>query len=84
MAVGGWGVGVRVSVDGGKTWSDRSTGLPTKNVFVLAFDPDVPNRLWVSTFEKGFYRSDDLGKTWKESGLMGSYGFDFIFVQKSD
>ena len=84
MAVGGWAVGVRISVDGGKTWTDRSAGLPTKNVFVLAFDPDVPDRLWVSTFEKGFYRSDDLGKTWQESGLMGSYGFDFVFVQKGN
>ncbi|MBE35678.1 MAG: hypothetical protein CMI16_09025 [Opitutaceae bacterium] len=84
MAVGGWGAGVRVSADGGKTWSDRSAGLPTKNIFVLAFDPDVANRLWVSTFEKGFYRSDDLGKTWQESGLMGSYGFDFVFVQSSN
>ena len=84
MAVGGWGVGVRVSVDGGKTWSDRSAGLPTKDVFVLSFDPDVANRLWVSTFEKGFYRSDDLGKTWVEAGLYGSYGFDFVFVQKGN
>ncbi len=84
MAVGGWDIGVRVSVDGGKTWTDRSEGLPTKNVFVLAFDPDVPNRLWVSTFEKGFYRSDDLGETWEEAGLTGSYGFDFVFVQKDN
>ena len=80
MAVAGWGVGVRVSVDGGATWADRSAGLPVKNVLVLAFDPDAPSRLWASTFEEGSYFSDDLGRTWQNGGLYGANGTDYIFV----
>jgi hypothetical protein len=80
MAVGGWNTGVRVSADGGATWTDRSAGLPVNHVFVLAFDPDSPGRLWASTFEEGTYYSDDLGRTWREGGLYGAYGSDFIFI----
>ena len=71
---------MRVSVDGGRTWADRSTGLPVKNVFVLAFDPDVSGRLWASTFEEGSFFSDDHGLTWQDGGLYGAYGYDFVFV----
>ena len=80
MAVGGWGVGVRVSADGGATWTDRSAGLPVKNVLVLAFDPDVKGRLWASTFEEGSFYSDNLGRTWKNGGLYGADGTDYVFV----
>ncbi len=80
MAVGGWGMGVRVSADGGATWVDRSAGLPVKNVLVLAFDPDTKGRLWAATFEEGSFYSDDLGRTWKNGGLYGADGTDYIFV----
>jgi hypothetical protein len=80
LAVGGWGIGVRVSSDGGGTWADRTAGLPVRHVFVLAFDPDVRGRLWASTFEEGSYYSDDLGLTWHDGGLHGAYGSDYIFV----
>ena len=62
------------------TWTDRSAGLPVKNVFVLAFDPAVKGRLWASTFEEGAFYSDDLGVTWQPGGLYGAYGSDFIFI----
>jgi hypothetical protein len=51
-----------------------------KNVFVLAFDPDVPGRLLASTFEEGTFYTDDLGRTWHSAGLDGAYVFDLIFV----
>ena len=82
MAVGGWGMGVRVSADGGATWADRSAGLPVKNVLVLAFDPDTKGRLWAATFEEGSFYSDDLGRSWKNGGLYGANGTDYIFVPR--
>jgi hypothetical protein len=51
-----------------------------RNVFVLAFDPGKPGRLWASTFEEGTFFSDDLGVTWQDGGLYGAFGFDFVFV----
>lgn len=80
MAVAGWHTGVRVSHDGGATWADGTDGLPVRDVFVLAFDPDVKGRLWASTFEEGTFYSDDLGRSWHDAGLYGAYGFDFYFV----
>ena len=70
MAIGGWDVGVRISTDGGATWTDRSAGLPVKHVFVLAFDPDTPGRLWASTFEEGAFFSDDHGQTCRTAASM--------------
>jgi len=80
IAVGGWNVGVRVSIDGGVSWVDRTAGLPVPHAMVLAFDPDVTGRLWASIFEESAYFSDDLGRTWKSGGLDGAYGYDFSFL----
>jgi len=80
MVTGGWDTGVRVSTDGGQIWVDRSAGLPNRRIFVLAFDPYQLGRLWVSTFEQGTFSSDDLGQTWRDAGLHGAYGADFVFA----
>ena len=79
MATGGWETGVRVSTDGGDTWTDRSAGLPNRRIFVLAFDPQQTGRLWASTFEAGAFFSDDGGHTWHDGGLHGAYGAAFVF-----
>ena len=39
IAVAGWGVGVAVSEDRGKTWQLRNAGLPSSAVWSVAFDP---------------------------------------------
>ncbi|MCX6945202.1 MAG: hypothetical protein NT173_10675 [Opitutales bacterium] len=80
MATGGWETGVRVSADAGRTWADRSAGLPNRKVFVVAFDPGHPGRLWASTFEEGSFYSDDRGRTWHDGGLDGAYGSDYVFA----
>ena len=68
------------STDGGKTWQDRSTGLPSPNVLTLTYDPNHAGRLWAATFEEGTVFSDDAGKTWQDGGLDGSLTNDLGFL----
>ena len=39
IAVAGWGIGVAISDDLGKTWQFRNAGLPGTSVWSVAFDP---------------------------------------------
>ena len=61
IALGGWGVGVLVTEDGGKTWQSRNAGLPRPDVWSVAFDPAKPGRLYASVHEEALYVSDDSG-----------------------
>lgn len=75
LYAGGISFGVRVSTDGGKTWVDRSEGLPSRSVERVIAHPTKPDTLWVCTgtgpgadelrVPGGVYRSDDAGKTWQ-------------------
>ena len=58
---------VMQSVDGGVTWTDRSSGLPDRYVTSIAVHPFDPNRIWI-TFS-GFrtshvFGSGDGGASW--------------------
>lgn len=61
--------GVVASFDGGQTWESRQNGLP-RQITDLSYHPGAPDRLYATTI-LGFYRSDDLGKSWTNlvSGL---------------
>ncbi len=72
IAVAGWGIGVAVSSDGGKSWQLRNVGLPRPDAWSVAFDPDHPGRLYASIQEEALYISDDAGANWKIAGLAGS------------
>lgn len=52
------------SKDGGKTWIPRGTGLPT-GVRQFIFPAGHANRVYAGA-ATGFFRSDDLGGTWKD------------------
>lgn len=52
------------SKDGGKTWIPRGTGLPT-GVRQFLFPNGQPNRVYAGA-ATGFFRSDDLGASWKD------------------
>jgi photosystem II stability/assembly factor-like uncharacterized protein len=52
------------SRDGGKTWMQRGTGLPTA-VRQLHFPAATANRVYGAA-ATGFFRSEDLAGTWKE------------------
>lgn len=51
------------SQDGGKSWLViKRFGFDIRNI---VSDPNVKNRVYVAARDKGFYRSDDAGVTWK-------------------
>jgi photosystem II stability/assembly factor-like uncharacterized protein len=52
------------SKDGGKTWIQRGTGLPTA-VRQFHFPTGTTNRVYAAA-GTGFFRSEDLGATWTE------------------
>lgn len=52
------------SRDGGKTWIPRGTGLPP-GVRQFYFPAGFPNRVYAGA-ATGFFRSEDLGATWKD------------------
>jgi photosystem II stability/assembly factor-like uncharacterized protein len=74
LYVAGKGIGFRVSHDGGRTWEDRTDGLPHDSVLRLQTHPTDGDRLWVSLLAKavegadalpgGIFGTDDAGQTW--------------------
>jgi hypothetical protein len=57
--------GVIVSRDGGLSWRNDKAGL-SHQLTDLRLAPEHPDRLYATNF-LGFYRSDDLGKSWRLS-----------------
>jgi len=84
VAVAGWGIGVAVSEDRGKTWQLRGVGLPgglpSASVWSVAFDPAKPGRMYASVHEEALYVSPDYGRTWVKDGLEGSAIYRMKFV----
>jgi photosystem II stability/assembly factor-like uncharacterized protein len=55
--------GVFLSEDGGDTWT--SIFDPKQYVYDVTPDPYHDGRVYLNTFNRAAYRSDDRGKTWK-------------------
>jgi photosystem II stability/assembly factor-like uncharacterized protein len=72
IAVAGWGVGVVVTEDGGKTWQTRNSGFSRTEVVSVVFDPVNRGRMYASVNEDALYVSNDAGKGWLKEGLEGS------------
>jgi len=83
MISGGPGSAVHRTVDGGKTWTKVTNGLPSKDDFgrvALVAAPSAPNIVYAQVETEasgsGVYRSDDFGQTWrKQSGHMSNAPF---------
>ena len=67
------GKGIYKSLDGGKTW--KCIGLEaTKTIYRIVINPKNPAQLWVAAMgsvwggnkERGVYKSDDGGSSWKQ------------------
>ena len=64
----GTGGGIFKSIDGGKTWTQLSGGLPSRIIQAnLAISLSTPNRLFASVATPtgvNLYRTDDAGRSW--------------------
>jgi photosystem II stability/assembly factor-like uncharacterized protein len=80
----GPGGGIYKSVDGGTTWKQLSSGLPTEGVgrSGIAIAPSNPRRVYalVDAKEGGLFRSDDAGASWtKATGDPRVWGRGWYF-----
>lgn len=57
----------RRSDDGGKTWRDFATGLPSLKLRALAIDPAAGRTWYAFVDQDGLYRSNDGGQTWSRA-----------------
>ena len=76
IAVAGWGVGVAISEDRGKTWQFRNAGPPSTGVWSVSFDPAKAGRMYAGVHEEALYVSQDYGRRgrgtgWKAAGSFG-------------
>jgi hypothetical protein len=55
---------VAVSIDGGRSWEDRSSGLPGGRVAALTVAATKPETLYTSVLGDGLWQSGDEGRTW--------------------
>jgi photosystem II stability/assembly factor-like uncharacterized protein len=71
---GGNGSGMYKSIDGGKTWTTMTNGLPKKPFgrAALALAPSEPNKLIaiVEAEKTGLYISNDAGANWKQQSAI--------------
>ncbi|WP_438482227.1 WD40/YVTN/BNR-like repeat-containing protein [Oleiharenicola lentus] len=82
LAIGSWAHGVLTTEDGGRTWTQRNTGLPASpRVWRVGVEP-ASNRLYASVRNEDIFSSDDFGRTWKPTGLAGSAVHSFLIVPK--
>jgi hypothetical protein len=83
IAVAGWGIGVAISEDLGKTWQFRNAGLPSTAVWSVVFDPEAPGRIYAGVHEEALYVSQDDGRSWAKDGLEGSRVMRMVFVPEA-
>jgi len=65
MYVAGPALGVVRTDDGGKTWVERTEGLPSRDVIAVAAHTTQPDTVYAVVKEQGIYRSQDAGKSWR-------------------
>jgi photosystem II stability/assembly factor-like uncharacterized protein len=88
---GGPGTGLHKSTDGGRTWTELSTGLPTSNMgkIGLTISPHQPDVLYAAIEldrrKGGVYRSSNAGASWTKmsdavSGATGPHYYQELYA----
>jgi hypothetical protein len=83
IVIGGWGCGVLTSEDGGNTWSDRSAGLPGREINRVSTDPDIPSRIYAAPHLAPLHVSDDFGRTWRSIAFEKAIVYDIVFLARN-
>jgi len=84
IAIGGWDAGVLTSEDGGKTWTNRTAGLPEPHhVWRVGVDPDN-GLLYASVVKQTLFTSSDFGRTWQSGPFEDSTINDFISQPRTE
>ncbi|MDX1652720.1 MAG: glycosyl hydrolase [Brumimicrobium sp.] len=76
----GYGDGVYVSHDGGKTWENKGL-TKSEHISKIVIHPGNSNVIWVAAQgplwskggERGVYKTEDGGKSWKESLIIDEW-----------
>ncbi|HXB68157.1 MAG TPA: hypothetical protein VNY05_07930 [Candidatus Acidoferrales bacterium] len=71
--------GIRVTHDGGATWSDAGAGLHRKYTQAIRVDSRQSGVLLAGN-EEGIFRSQDGGKTWR---VAGAAGYQVLHIEQS-
>ncbi len=88
---GGPGTGIHKSTDGGETWTEVTTGLPSSNMgkIGLAISPQDPDRVYAAiTLDRrtgGVFQSTDRGDSWTKmsdavSGGTGPHYYQELYA----
>jgi photosystem II stability/assembly factor-like uncharacterized protein len=68
--------GLKISRNGGARW-DTGTGIQSREIRQVAFDPTDPNRVYAGSFVAGgLFKSVDGGSTWTRH----KFGSDIVYV----
>ena len=88
---GGPGSGLHVSEDGGESWTELTTGLPSSNMgkIGLALSPQNPDRVYAAIeldrTTGGVFMSEDRGRSWRKmsdavSGGTGPHYYQELYA----
>ncbi|MGD8690354.1 MAG: hypothetical protein PVI37_10515, partial [Gammaproteobacteria bacterium] len=77
--------GIKVSNDGGATWTASNTGLQgDEDVRQIAFDPTDSSIVYIATFNRGLAKSTDGGASWTPIGSSVGTSTDAIAINPSN
>ena len=86
--------GLWKTVNAGITWEPLFEDMPTQSIGDIAVAESDPNVVWVGTGEAnifrasepgmGVFKSTDGGKTWKPTGLEGTYTIGRIVIHPTN